>query len=502
MFNKSQRKFARTISEIINCNPFLPRRIELERQALGKEFSEQNAEWNLHPSQHRLTPNLEKMQQVAEGILDLLVESESVPEGDDLALHLDLVRFVLFNRFRNEMGDVATQGGKLQSVFQQFREQWMTYCPPGRFQDSVTEQVPHIFALLCQIRRAFDNVFGNLIGSSDVIIQLRANVWRSIFTHDVRRFHDSMFSAMADFPTLITGPTGTGKELVARAIGQSGYVPFDPDAAKWETPPDGLFVSLNLSALSPTLIESELFGHRKGAFTGATSDRIGWLEACPQFGAVFLDEIGELDPEIQVKLLRVVQDRTFQRLGDTEPRRFHGRIIAATNRDLATEIEAGRFRLDFYYRLCADQIQTPSLAERCTTESAELKHLVEHLLARIVSDQSEAQLAEQCITWIREHLGNEYPWPGNVRELDQCIRSWLIRQDYTPLTAAPCAESDERRLRDSLKCQSLSADELTSLYCQVSYEQTGSYVKTAKNLKLDRRTVKARVDRPDAPDDD
>src|SRR6185369_6170470 len=109
----------------------------------------------------------------------------------------------------------------------------------------------------------------------------------------------------------------------------------------------GSFHALNLSALSPTLIESELFGHRRGAFTGALEDRAGWMEVCPPLGTVFLDEIGELDPAIQVKLLRVLQTRMFQRLGDTATRVFRGKIIAATNRDLDS---AKDFRRDFYYR--------------------------------------------------------------------------------------------------------------------------------------------------------
>src|SRR5262249_61527665 len=106
----------------------------------------------------------------------------------------------------------------------------------------------------------------------------------------------------------------------------------------------------------------ELFGHRRGAFTGAVQDRAGWLEVCPPLGTVFLDEIAEVEPAIQAKLLRVLQNRTFSRVGDTAIRRFKGKLIAATNRDLAVEIEARRFREDFYYRLCADVIETPPLA--------------------------------------------------------------------------------------------------------------------------------------------
>ena len=493
MLSKPQRQFADRISEIINCNPFLPDRIELERLALGSEFVESGASWNSHPSQHKESPNLERMLHRAEEILESASTSGSTRiaiNDEELDLYLDLVRFVLFNRYRDELRALTTDNRKPAAAYAKFRDDWLKYCPPDQVPEEVTATIPHIFALLSQIRRAFNNIFENLIGSSDVIIELRAHVWQSIFTHDVRRYYSAMFMAMADFPTLITGPTGSGKELVARAIGQSGYVPFDPDTGKWETPIDKLFVSLNLSALSPTLIESELFGHTKGAFTGATSDRIGWLEACPKYGAVFLDEIGELAPEIQVKLLRVVQDRTFQPLGDTRAKQFQGRIIAATNRDLAQEIQNERFRLDFYYRLCADQIVTPSLAERWAKDKSEIRHLVDHLLLRIIPKNQQADLADECIAWIHQHLGSQYAWPGNVRELDQCLRSWLIRKDYQPLERPA---NDSCNVGAALSGANMTADELTSLYCKISYERTGSYVKTADQLGLDRRTVKARV---------
>jgi len=193
-------------------------------------------------------------------------------------LAVDLVSLVLFNRFRSPFEKLDQQHGKSAAVvFQKFEKAWHGFLPPEVVSSEVTGQAPHMFAMLFQIRRAFDNIFRNMIGSSPAIIELRANVWRSIFTHDVRRYNATMFRAMADFPTLITGPTGSGKELVARAIGLSSYVPYDTEAGKFISPLNQLFVSLNLSAVSPQLIESELFGHVKGSFTGATDDHIGWL---------------------------------------------------------------------------------------------------------------------------------------------------------------------------------------------------------------------------------
>ena len=200
-----------------------------------------------------------------------------------------------------------------------------------------------MFACFYQIRRAFHLIFRHLIGASRPAATLRAAVWQSIFTHDMRRYRRSLYRRMHDVTTLVTGPSGTGKELVARAIGLSRYIPFDPDREAFVADLDDAFHALNLSALSPTLIESELFGHRKGAFTGALEDRVGWLESCPPHGTVLLDEIGDVDASIQVKLLRVLQTREFQRIGETAPRQFLGKLIASTNRDLASEMRAGSF---------------------------------------------------------------------------------------------------------------------------------------------------------------
>ena len=134
---------------------------------------------------------------------------------------------------------------------------------------------------------------------------------------------------MNEVTTLVVGNTGTGKELVARAVGLSQYVPFDKNKRQFTDAESERFFPLNLSAFSPTLIESELFGHEKGSFTGAIASRAGWLESAGRYGTVFLDEIGELDVSIQVKLLRVLQQRQFQRIGDSKTLEFKGKFVSA-----------------------------------------------------------------------------------------------------------------------------------------------------------------------------
>jgi transcriptional regulator with PAS, ATPase and Fis domain len=274
----------------------------------------------------------------------------------------------------------------------------------------------------------------------------------------------------------------------------SRYIPFDPQTERFTADFAGSFHPLNLSALSPTLIESELFGHCRGAFTGAVSDRAGWLEVCEQLGTVFLDEIGELDAGIAVKLLRVLQTRTFQRLGETEDRQFAGKIIAATNRDLANEMRAGRFRRDLYYRLCSDIITTPSLREQLADSPEEMQYLIHFVCERIAGDEADS-LANEVEAWIEEHLGPDYDWPGNFRELEQCIRNVMIRGRYDAPQMADETVDPRAAMVAAVQTGKLTADELLSQYCTLVYAQTGSYEQAAQRLKIDRRTVKAKLDR-------
>ena len=140
-------------------------------------------------------------------------------------------------------------------------------------------------------------------------------------------------------------------------------------------------------------------------------DRTGWLETCPPLGTVFLDEIGDLDPAIQLKLLRVLETRTFQSIGESKDRHFAGKVIAATNRDLADQRRRGDFRDDLYYRLCADMLTAPSLRERVADSPAELRHLVLFLSRRVIGAEGEV-LADEVLRYVDEHLGADYPWRG------------------------------------------------------------------------------------------
>ena len=221
-------------------------------------------------------------------------------------------------------------------------------------------------------------------------------------------------------------------------------------------------------------------------------DKRGWLEACPPLGAVFLDEIGDLDPEIQVKLLRVIETRSFQALGESkaQSRRFEGKLMAATNRNLGLAIRKGRFREDLYYRLCSDQIATPSLRQQIDESPGVLRDLILFMAQRVAGEDAGV-LAKETEEWIEKNLDPHYPWPGNYRELEQCVRNILIRKEY-PISRSG-REAANRDIFAEARSGGLTAGELISRYCTLVYSQTGSYEETARRLELDRRTVKAKV---------
>jgi len=231
----------------------------------------------------------------------------------------------------------------------------------------------------------------HMIGDSARLRELQRNILRAAQTHST---------------VLIVGETGTGKELVARAMHQNSPRAGQP------------FMAVNCAALAETLLESELFGHEKGAFTGASAQKKGRLEVAAG-GTVFLDEIGEMPMQLQVKLLRVLQERQMERVGGTQPIKLDIRLIAATNRNLEEEVRAGRFRQDLYYRLNVVTLKTPALRERQSDIPILALHFASKFGAQCgrriggISPEAEAYLLH-------------YDWPGNIRELENALERAVV----------------------------------------------------------------------------
>jgi len=504
--SEQEQRTLEVVVKLADLNPFaLDTRAELEREALENAAQLEGGAELLtavasDADSGAATGSRAVLRAAAERLADSL--RERLMQGArgtarELGIYEALVRYVLYERYQGTFLSLIERGERGEPTtiripeYRQYRRDAAHFLEIADVAFPGAVPANQLFAWGFQIRRAYFHTFRQIYGASKPATRLRATVWQSIFTHDIDRYRRSLYSRMADITTLILGESGTGKELVARAIGRSRYIPFDEERLAFTHDAAGEFYPVNLSALSSNLIESELFGHRRGAFTGAHADHAGWLEVCSNAGSVFLDEIGELDEPLQVKLLRVLQERRFYRVGDTQERAFTGKVVAATNRNLPEEIARGRFRADLYYRLCADVIQAPSLREQLADSPGDLALLVRVLCRRIVGDLEAEDLTLEVTRWIEEKLGPDYAWPGNVRELEQCVRNILVRGEYRP---------EQSRLRPGrelislLEEGSVSADAILRHYCTLVYARTGSYEESARRLGLDRRTVKARID--------
>jgi len=233
--------------------------------------------------------------------------------------------------------------------------------------------------------------FEEMIGQSPVIEKIKETVEKV---------------AGGDSTVFIHGESGTGKELIARAIHEA--------SPRHENP----FIKLNCSALAEGVLESELFGHEKGSFTGAHKRRIGRFELADK-GTLFLDEIGDISPMIQLRLLRVLQEREFERVGGTETIKVDVRVVCATNKDLMEEIKKGNFREDLYYRLHIIPIEVPPLRDR----SDDIPVLVEHFLKKLVerTRKNVTSVSEKAMKMLMS-----YQWPGNIRELENVIEQSMV----------------------------------------------------------------------------
>ncbi|BHH85501.1 sigma 54-interacting transcriptional regulator [Desulforhopalus sp. 52FAK] len=347
------------------------------------------------------------------------------------------------------------------------------------------------FSFFFQLRRGFYFISG-IIGNSPSVKNLRQALWNNIFTYDVSLYERFLWNRMEDFSTIILGKTGTGKGMAAAAIGRSGHIPFDEKKGCFADSFSKTFLSINLSQYSEHLVESELFGHTKGSFTGATGNHLGVFSRCSPYGAIFLDEIGEVSVTLQIKLLQVIQERLFSPVGSHETHKFQGRVIAATNQPLEKLRAEGTFRDDFYYRLCSDTIYLPSLKKRLDEYPGELKEILTAMLGRILGHSSKA-LTREITEQIHRSVPPDYNWPGNIRELEQCVRQMLLKRSYTWEVSQETRERVTEFQQHFMEGR-FSANQMLSSYCTHLYQIHKTYEKVAQLTQLDRRTVKRYID--------
>ncbi|MBI5441307.1 MAG: sigma-54-dependent Fis family transcriptional regulator [Deltaproteobacteria bacterium] len=477
-----QRRFLELVAEAVYLNPFGAERRELDLRLA--ECSED-------------TPPGE--------VLDRVVGRVSAAVGDLEAAGLADVRrfegrvqqtvqaallFEAFHRFIDPMDahllEQLDAGDTPRPV--PFAREALGYLTRRGFSPA---EASRFFAIFFQLRRAFYFIDRALVGRGSSMEELRRRLWNNIFGWNVGWYERHLWNRLEDFSTLLLGETGTGKGTAAAAIGRSGFIPFDEKKGAFSESFTRSFITLNLSEHPETLLESELFGHRKGAFTGAVENHPGIFARCSPHGAIFLDEIGDVSIPVQVKLLQVLQERTFSPVGAHERLRFQGRVIAATNRPLDELRAREQFRDDFYYRLCSDTITVPPLRRRLQEDPRELEELVGHVVRRLAGE-AVPELVGFVLTVLSKELPADYAWPGNVRELEQAVRRILLTGHYAGETRA---RNPSRSRGAAFEAGAWDAAELLAEYCAQLYERLGSYEEVARRTKLDRRTVRKHVQR-------
>jgi DNA-binding NtrC family response regulator len=475
------RDFFQLVERAARANPFMEerRQANIQLSGLSDEFSE------LEQNQKGVETVRERFKRLEEAGRDNF--NQYVVKDQRLLKNATIFDFFhcFTKHFDRHISDQLNAGAKPIKVI--FRDEAFAYLHQKGYSD---EEKLRAFALTFQIWRAYYFIVRNLVGRSSVMRKLRQSLWNNVFTHSIDFYIQYLWNRMEDFSTIITGETGTGKGTAAIAIGRSGFIPFDEKNSCFIESFAQSFVTLNLSQFPEALIESELFGHKKGAFTGAVDDHEGVLQRCSQYGAIFLDEIGEVSFPIQIKLLKVLEERLYSPVGSHEIHRFDGRIIAATNRAIDELVRNGLMRSDFYYRLCSDIITVAPLRDRIKDDPHELNDLLNVIVTKILGVETP-EVVDQLRSLIVEQLGLDYDWPGNVRELAQCVRRLLLNQIYQVLPVAGDGRSSQFAI--DLDHGNIDAQTLVRRYCNSLYRRFGTYGEVARRTKLDRRTVKKYV---------
>jgi DNA-binding NtrC family response regulator len=411
-----------------------------------------------------------KMVMQGDQTLDLAIVDLNLPDADGIefmaeikALHPACEVVILTGNGSIETAVRATQKGAFHFITKPFvLDELSSVVDKALNHKKLQQENMHLRAELGQKYR-----FEKIIGQSETI-QTLLNL--------VGRVADS------ESTVLVSGESGTGKELIARAIHYNSPRRDNP------------FVAINCGAIPSELLESELFGHVKGAFTGAIANRIGRFEMADG-GTIFLDEIGDLEPALQVKLLRVLQERSFEPVGGAKSVQVNVRVIAATNKDLDTQVAEQKFREDLYYRLNVIPVNVPALRERKSDIPLLMSHFIESF------NRGRAKKLTGVAGDAMEFLCN-YPWPGNIRELENLVERLTILKGqgvielsdlptkYKPAVSTPQAASAQFEIPESGLDFNAAVDQFENALILRALEKTGwNRNQAAHLLKLNRTTL-------------
>lgn len=473
LFQGSTQHAAEALAALAYANPWLPERAALEHRALGIAVKSTPIVANGRSA--NADALAERARELVERAHDKLA-AEAVRARADVELYQDLVRFDLQQRgepLLSALAQAASEGGlrrRRVASFKLFRAQaeQLGVLPGERL--ALLDRLPHLFALLFQQRRALSLLHAHVPGEARAVQALRAEAWHSLFGHDLRRREAARHDAVPALPTLIRAPLGEDAAPLAHALAGAAYVPFDEHELRFDGEPD--LIVLCAAELGPGDLARAL--EREGGEILATS---------------FIDELCDLDPAAQRAFASALARRRTAANGGGDA--LH-KWIAATRHEPEREARRGRLREDLVWELCADSLVLPPLAAQLAGRPEDLLELCMHAVRGLCAREQEDGAAHEVARFVEHHLPR-YAWPGGRRELWQCARSVLVHGRYSA-PQSPRTGSAVERLALRLGRAELSAEALLDAYVTIAYHRTGSYQEAARQLGLDRRTVKSRID--------
>jgi DNA-binding NtrC family response regulator len=422
--------FAEPISLLYTTNPFEPLWEERQQAALGDRYRPGDDAGNRARITAQLAPIVAvTAQQLADGV---------TATAEELALYQGLVLYTLWDDYGPRFQRLIDKKEVEVPFWDEFAERHHGYL---RYPGLSAPEPGHLLSLLYEAYRTWHFVRSLILGSSPLAAATRASLFRASMTGNLCIYADGLYSRMHEIPVLITGETGTGKDLAARCVGWSRYIPFDAEKRRFATTYDGDFHARSICEMAGSVLESELFGHKRGSFTGATADKIGCLALPQRYGTLFLDEIGELPLDVQAKLLRPFENREIVPVGETRPRPIPGQLVFATNQDLEAMCLAGTFRRDLYERMKAVRIHMPPLHAMLAQAPGDLRIYVRaSVAAKIDSPARVEALTDRVVASI--HAGHPDPgWSGNLRALKHYTEYYIVTDGHVSGPAAPAAAS-------------------------------------------------------------
>jgi DNA-binding NtrC family response regulator len=514
--------FLEPISRLYETSPFDPAWGELEREAIhiGRILVEPKG----GARADAITENLGRLsraidKRIARAACALV--NGTVGTRDEIRVYRGAALYALFEQYRVQLQRLITTDAVDVPFYDDFVEsRRFLFGYPGL---SVPEPA-HLLALFYQARRAWWFASSTILGAAPSAAAARLAIWRANMAIDPRVYADDLYRRMDAIPVLITGETGTGKDLAATCVGRSRYIPFDVGARRFVRRYSDDFHVKSLCEVPGELLASALFGHKRGSFTGATTDEQGLFGLPKPYGSLFLDEVGEMPEHVQAKLLRPLQNREYVPIGETAPRPIHGRLIFATHRDLEARCREGSFRDDLFERMNGFPIQMPSLRQMLAEAPGELRAYVRAFVATKVARPDRVETwTERVVTSIQANRPG-YAWPRNLRELSHYTERCILGDVHAPApvvvvvpATAPAAKSkpvtetprpggtavapestclpSSGILGPKAKAGEVTLKELEKAYVtQVHVLTDQNIAKTARLTGVDRRTVLEKLD--------